>query len=65
MKQVQPVQRNIYYSNIYKKDLGRLHFDDTPGILSAGKNISKHLFILNNHETNEIQYAEMYIFPIP
>ena len=50
---------NIYYNNIYRKDLGQLHFNDTPGIPSVGKNISKHLLISNHHDTNQKQYAEM------
>ena len=52
---------NIYYNNIYGKDLDWLHFNDTPGIPSIGKNISKHLLISNHHGTNQKQYAEMQI----
>ena len=44
VKQAQPVQMNIYY-NAYSKDLGWLHFNDTPSTPSVGKNISKHLLI--------------------
>ena len=50
---------NISYNNIYRKDLGWLHFDDTPGIPSVAKNISKHQLISNHHETNQKQYVEM------
>ena len=32
MEPVDPVQKNIYQSNTYSKDLTWLHFDDDPSI---------------------------------
>ena len=32
VESVQPVQINIYQSNIYRKDLSWLHFDDVPRV---------------------------------
>ena len=32
VESAEPVQMNIYQSNIYKKDLSWLHFDDEPWV---------------------------------
>ena len=32
MEPVEPVQKNIYQSNTYRKDLSWLHFDDEPRV---------------------------------
>ena len=44
MEPVEPVQRNIYQSNTYQKDLSCLHFVNEPRVI--GK--SKKLYILQN-----------------